>query len=537
MKRSPAPWIRWAAAPPLAFLAWFFAYPLVSILFEAFRGADRTLAESLAATSLARVTWFTLWQAVASTLLTLVFALPVTYVFARYEFPLKRVLRAAITVPFVLPTVVVGSAFLALLGPRGLLGLDLSDTIWAILAAHVFFNVAVVVRTVGGFWSSLDPRLEDAARILGAGRWRAFKEVTLPLLRPSLAAASAIVFLFTFTSFGVVLILGGGLRFATIEVAIWRRVFISLDLQGAALLSLIQLVGVAAVLLAYSRYQARAATRQSLSRPIDTARAPASAREWAGVGGILVVTLGLLAAPVLVLLERAFRTVDGYGFDHFLALGQMDAAFVVPPTTAIANSLRFGLLAAVLAVVIGGLAAVVVSYGSGPGARWFDALLMLPLGTSAVTVGFGFLVALDWPIDLRTSVWLIPIAHALVAIPFVVRSVVPVMRSVQEKLREVAATLGASPLQAFREVDLPIISRALMVGAGFAFAVSLGEFGATAFIARPNVPTLPIAIERFLGRPGTASFGAAMAMSAVLMVVTAFSVSVIDRFRIGRGEF
>jgi thiamine transport system permease protein len=106
-----------------------------------------------------------------------------------------------VTVPFVLPTVVVGSAFLALLGPRspstpllaGVLGdaaptLDLRRTVTAILLAHVFFNYAVVVRTVGGPVVDLDPRLEDAARVLGASRWRTFREVSLPLLRPAIAS-------------------------------------------------------------------------------------------------------------------------------------------------------------------------------------------------------------------------------------------------------------------------------------------------------------------------------------------------------------
>ena len=117
-------------------------------------------------------------------------ALPGAYVFARYRFPGKSLLRTLATVPFVLPTVVVGTAFLALIGPGGLLGVHLDGTIWAILAAHVFFNYAVVLRTVGGLWSHLDPRLEEAARMLGAGRWRTFTRVTLPLLRPALAAAS-----------------------------------------------------------------------------------------------------------------------------------------------------------------------------------------------------------------------------------------------------------------------------------------------------------------------------------------------------------
>ena len=166
------------------------------------------------------------------------FALPIAYVFARYEFPGKRVLSALLTVPFVMPTVVVGSAFLALLGSRSPLGVDLSRTIWIIFAAHVFFNLSVVVRTVGGLWSHLDPRLEEAARSLGATRWQAFRTTTLPLLRPAIVAATSIVFLFTFTSFGVILILGG-LTYATLEVEIYRQTTSFLNFPIAAALAIL----------------------------------------------------------------------------------------------------------------------------------------------------------------------------------------------------------------------------------------------------------------------------------------------------------
>ena len=123
------------------------------------------------------IAWFTLWQAALSTVLTLLVGLPGAYVLARYDFPGKRVVRALVTVPFVLPTVVVGSAFLAL---------GVQPSLGAILLAHLFFNYAVVVRTVGGLWSHLDPHQEEAARVLGASRWRAFRSVTLPALRPAL---------------------------------------------------------------------------------------------------------------------------------------------------------------------------------------------------------------------------------------------------------------------------------------------------------------------------------------------------------------
>ena len=538
-RTNPVPWL--LAALPLAFLGYFFAYPLARILWRGLTpdGAFTTtvFTDVLSNGSLIGVAWFTLWQAAASTALTLVLALPGAYVFARYDFPGKRLLRAAVTIPFVLPTVVIASAFLALVGPDGVLGIDLQGTIWVILAAHVFYNYAVVIRTVGGLWAHLDPQLPQAARMLGASPWRAFTRVTLPLLRPAIAAASAIVFLFTFTSFGVILILGR-LRFATLEVEIFRQTSTFLDLSTAAVLAIIQLVGVGAILIAYARYQDRRSVEQRLAPAAAAARRPHGRREWAFVAANIAAMAAMLGAPIAVLVERSLHTESGYGFGFYRSLTEETSALFVTPVIAVRNSLGFAAIATVLALGIGLMAATVVAYRRGGVSQWFDALLMLPLGTSAVTIGFGFLIALDWPVDLRRSVVIIPIAHGLVAIPFVVRTVAPVMRSVQHRLREAAAVLGAAPSRVWREIDLPIISRASLVGAGLAFAVSLGEFGATAFIVRPDTPTLPIAIFRLLGLPGRASFGRAMAMSTILMLVTGLAILAIERFRVGNvGEF
>jgi thiamine transport system permease protein len=185
-------------------------------------------------------------------------------------------------------------------------------------------------------------------------------------------------------------------------------------------------------------------------------------------------------------------------------------------------------------MVLGLLAAAALAPSSGRAGRVVDLTLLLPLGTSAVTVGFGFLVALDEPVDLRASPWLIPIAQAVVALPFVVRTVTPVLRSIDRRLREAAAVLGAGPGRVWREVDLPLVLRALLIAAGFAFAISLGEFGATTVIARADTPTVPVAIDRLLGRPGLLNAGQAFALSTVLMVCTAAAVLLVDRVRTGR---
>jgi thiamine transport system permease protein len=248
----------------------------------------------------------------------------------------------------------------------------------------------------------------------------------------------------------------------------------------------------------------------------------------------VAAVVALLGLPLALLVERALSTPSGYSVANFTSLFGESArsALFVPPIEAVQNSLVFGATATAICLPLGLLAAAVIAHRRGTLADAFDALLMLPLGTSAVIVGFGFLVALgQLPIDLRTSVVLIPIAHALVALPFVVRATVPVLRSIDQRLRDAAAVLGASPARTWRALDLPIVSRAAMVGASFAFAVSLGEFGATLFIARPEAPTMPIAIFRLLSQPGSAAFGQAMAMATLLMAVTALAALAFDRLR------
>jgi thiamine transport system permease protein len=155
---------------------------------------------------------------------------------------------------------------------------------------------------------------------------------------------------------------------------------------------------------------------------------------------------------------------------------------------------------------------------------------MLPLGTSAVTLGLGLLItSARGPVDLRGSWLIVPIGQALVAMPLVLRTVLPVLRALDPRLRDAAALLGAPPWVAWRTVDLPILSRALGVSAGLAVSVSLGEFGATSFLARAGSPTMPIHIAHLLERPGESNVGQAAALSIILLVLTASAAAVAER--------
>ena len=517
---------------PLAFLALFFVFPLASILERGLR-SEGDLASPLDVVTdrvTREVVWFTAWQAVASTALTIVVALPAAYVLGRFTFPGRALVRALVVVPFVLPTVVVALAFLALL-PDGL------ERGWAaILVAHAFFNVAVVVRVVGTFWAGLDPRVSEAAATLGAGPWRRLREVTLPLLAPSLAAAAAVVFLFSFTSFGVVLILGGP-SYSTIEAEIYNQAVRLFDLRAAAILSLVQLACVALTVWIMLRLETRLSVAGHLRSERETLRRPSTRRERAVIVGSLGGLGIFLGLPLAVLVERSLAVGDGYGFDAYRQLTRPTSALLATPWEAVLNSVLYAAAATAIAVVVGGLAAFAIA--GRRGARVLDGLLMLPLGASAVMLGFGFVIAFDrWPVDFRSAPWIVPVVQALVALPFVVRAVAPTLRAIDERQREAAALLGASPGQVRREIDLPIVGRALAVAAGFAFAISLGEFGATVFLARPDNPTLPVAIFRFLGRPGEVNAAQAYALAVILMGVTVVSVVLVERIRRrGDGEW
>ena len=429
--------------------------------------------------------------------------------------------------PFVLPSVVVGVAFHALVtrgGPLEALGLD--GTLTAVVAALAFFNYGLVVRTVGTMWSRLDPRAVEAARALGASPMRAFATVTLPALAPAIASAASLTFLFCATAYGVVLVLGG-VGIGTIETEIYRLTTQYLDLRGAAVLSVVQLGVIALALWVAERARAATQTRLRLRTEVPAGRlraadAPALAVTAATVGGLLV-------APMAVLVARSLQRDGAWTLANYTDLGSTGgrSALLVTVWEAAANSVSVAVAAAAIALSLGVAVCLVVSRR--PRSRTLarvitglDAAFMLPLGVSAVTVGFGFLITLARPpLALTRSWWILPLAQAVVAVPLVVRTLLPALCAIDPRQREAAAALGAGPGRVLATVDGPQLLRAGGLAAGFALATSLGEFGATSFLARPQEPTLPVVVYRLIGSPGSQNQGMALAGGVVLAVGSA----------------
>ncbi len=504
-----------AGAVAATALALGVATPLVAL-------AVRTLDAASTATWVDPAVWATVGrttaQAAASTAASLLLGLPAAWALARTDLPLRSAWRALFVVPFVLPSLVAGIAVLAWVGPRGLLGIDLRDTWWVLVLAHTFYNVGLVARVVGGHLAEAGPRLQEAAATLGAGPWRRFRRVTLPTAAPALVASGTLVFLFCFTSFGVVLVLAPAPAFATLEVAIYRQVARSFDLGTASALALLQLVFVMALAVPYLRASAR------LAQPVERGRAagPQGGRLWALLA---VAPAGLLVvAPLAALIVHALVPPAGASFVAAWRALTTPSGLVglTDAPTALANSLRFAGMGTVLALALGGAIAFAVVRG---GWRWLDAVGLAPWAVSAVTLGLGLLLVAP---ALASSVWGVPVAHALLATPLVARVGTTALAAVPTSWREAAATLGASPARALWRLDLPLTRAAWATAAAFAAATSLGEFGAALLLRRPETTTLPVAIAERLGRPGPAAYAEALALAVLLAALIALVVGVVD---------
>ena len=474
------PYRRWAgplAVTPAVFVVIFAILPTVVIARRV--GSIDAVSDILANPSVREALWFSLWQSLLSAIVCLALSLPITWVLSRFEFRGRKLVRALVTIPFLLPTVVVGVAFLAMLPDR------LDYTPIAIILAHAYFNVAVIVRVVGARWESISTNLVPAAQTLGASPLQASTTITLAILRRSILTATSLVALFSFTSFGVVRMLGGPSR-STIETEIYSRAVLIGDLDGAVVLAVLQVIFLIAVGIIVLRGES--VTPRRTGQVVVDRRTLRASRQRVIVGGIVAVTAMWTVAPWWAAVSRS---IGGWGF-----IGEPEFR------SALSISLRTALACAVFASVLGTCSALATNYG-GAWSRLVSRLTALPLTISAVVIGFGFLITFDQaPFDLRSSWIITPLAHSLIAIPLATIVVSQATRAIPRDLSAAAMTLGASPRRAWWTVDGPLLTKAIASAAALSAAVSLGEFGASSFLSRRDSTTLPVLISQELSRPG-----------------------------------
>jgi len=539
---------------PLLFLVAFYVLPLGVVFQKALEGFQESFLNNGLLNKIGEPLVFTVYQAGLSVILTVLVGFPIAYVFSHFEFKSKGFFRTMVTLPFILPTVVVAAAFNSLLGSSGWINLlmmrffnlesppiQIMNSLGIILLAHVFYNTSVFVRVVGAAWAQLETEQEQAASTLGATTWQRFWLITLPLLKRSIISAVLMVFLFDFTSFGVILLLGGP-AFTTLEVEIYLQTTQMLNLPLAGILSVVQM----AITLLISWFMLRD-TRTGMVTFLpdiknERLQHPSHTKQKIFLGILLIFLLLFFVLPEISLLARSLLIVDidsavggtfnvKFTLDFYKELFQntRDSLFYISPFEAMKNSISYALSTTVSAITLG----IIAAYGllNFHKVKILRALVVLPLGTSSVTLGLGFLLAFNRLAFFKQFPQvLIPIAHTLVALPVVINTLYPAFSAIPENLRAAAGNLGASPIKILQKIDLPLIRRSLLVGALYAFILSLGEFGATSFLTRPEYPTMPVAIYRYLNLPGTLNYGQTMAMACILLVVCTLSMLVMERF-------
>lgn len=426
-------------------------------------------------------------------------ALPLAYLF-RYRFWGRSFLLAFSSVPFVLPTIVVAMGFLSLVGPRGLLGVNLYGTLWVLLWASVLYNLGLVLRPLVSLLPTLEAPLA-AARTLGATPFRAFIRVGVPLLLPALLSGGSLVFLYSFSSFGVPLLLGGP-RWSTLEVETYNALAYRLAFPEATALVLMQLTVSFLVMQVYLRLQAGLSL--SLSG-YGAAKPLVGFRAWA-LAVLVWLFFAVLYSPLAALMAQALAQPMAWQ-------SVWQSPDFTPAGFALSNTVRFTALAMLLVFPLGLLYAFAVWRGN----RWLDYVGLLPLLVSPVAVGLGYLLA--YP-ALRGSLSLLIVAYALLSYPLLARALLPALRALPQSVLEAARTLGATPWRVLSRVEWPLTRRAVFGGLALALAAVLGEFGSTLVLTRPEWTTLSMAIYERLGRPGALPFQEALVLASLMMLLS-----------------
>lgn len=510
---------------PIAFIGITFYYPVLRVL--GLGVGPHFNSSSPTEIGVWPVLWFTIWQALLSTAICLLLGIPGAYILYRKSFPGVNLVRALITVPFMLPSLVVAIAITEF---GNLIG-GLSP-ITAIILANVFANFSVVVRTVGSAWQNLNHQADEEAELAGAGRFQSTLKVVLPQLRSAIRSSSALIVLYCSCSYGLVLSLGGG-KVNTLETAISTSVLQRLDLQHGSALAILQILFSVAAFTA-SRW---GGTNPLSFEPENGKSLRLDRRDRpAAIFTFLVICI-LLLLPMVLVFGRAFISESGFTLSNFLLLDTHGYRDLLNITFAEAslNSIRNLTVATVISLLIGGTVSYLLAERTrvsskkikrtDPNEIFLDAVFLMPIGVSSVVLGLGYLISFSW---LRSSWFVLPLVQSVIAIPMVIRVLYPALLSIDNSPREQAMTDGAKARQVFFQIDLKIVRPALETAVAFTALVSLGEFGAASLLSYGDQSTVPMLLFQLIARPGEQNYGMALAVAAILAFVTTLIVMLVS---------
>lgn len=526
---------RGLAFPALIVLLFLFALPLYFTFSKAFEGGFDTLKSVFTSPYSYRLVRFTVVESLLSAFISCLIALPFAAFYASYDFKLRKLTMTLSALSFTIPSILVVLGFVIFYGNNGVLNnmlksifsLDESPirilyTFPAIILAHVYLNLPVAFNLITNGWTSLARSEEMASYTLKKGKMKTFLSITLPKLRGVIANAFVIIFLFCFSSFAIVMVLGGSPEYSTLESEIYRRAHISLDYSGASALSIFSfIITTIALSLSYiGRRKEKMERRESALKKI---------RKKKGKVLAALMTLAMLLfilPPMLSILYRSFFDRRGdFSLESWNTIFSASSFL-----SAILNSLFIAMTSAVLATV---LAENIAMYSVKCKSRIAPLFATLPLATGSVTLGLGynFLAANIGLSSIYTDYLLILATHLVLSIPFAIRTMLPGAKEIPQRVSEASYTLKKSAFETYMRTERPLLKSYRRKAFIFAFALSLGEVNATLALAGGKITTLPILIYRLIG---SYNYQGASALGSVLLIL-AFIVFIMGE-RIGKKE-
>jgi len=527
------------------FFLLFLILPVVTVFVRAFSGLTpagllTTIVETVTSPRTGSIITFTIWQAFLSALIGTLLALPVAYMVSHYRFRGRRFLFSLSLVPFVLPSIIVVVCMISFYGQSGLINsvlgtqFNLVYSFRGIILAHIFYDFSLAIRVIATSWRSIDRRYRETAESLGDQGRGIFFRVTLPLLAPALVTGFVLIFMYTFLSFGIILVFGG-IRFSTIEVAIYQEMFVNLDLSTAAVYALIQIAFSFLFLrLSSSSLHAVRGTAPGSQRELPQLAAAPPARRWAmRVYGALVVIF--LLGPILTMFARAFGSLSGaLSLENFRELlapvaGERNVESVLRSSVPGVVVRSIGIAAAsgtVTILIAGGLAVAL----RGRRATLWESLLQAPIGVSLVTLSLG--LRLFWS-GVMPPLLLIVAGQFFVGFPLVFRILRSGVEELPETQLQAASILGASRWRAFCEIEFPLLRRTFLNGYAYALALPFADLTVVLAAGQGRVATFPVAIYRLIG---FRSFDLALALSVIYIALCLALFAVIDATSISRSN-
>ena len=489
-----------------------------------------------------RVIFFSIYQAILSAFLSIIFGFPGAWLLTHYNFPGEHWFRKLTYLPFILPSILVVLAMVLFFGNNGwvnralmtLLGTDEPPvhflySLSGILIAHVFYNFPIAMKIIADQWGKISLKYLQAARTLGAGQKRCFFTITLPLLLPSIGSAFILIFLLCMNSFAIILVLGGGIRYTTIEVLIYQLARIELNFSGATSLALLQgglsLLGIVILL---RRRDGSFEQHSGFKRSLPKALKEGSLKAWLGlfwIAVLLIFAMGPLAAIFLDSFRKFEQGQWIYTIEWYRKLFSWSEnnQFLL----SLWNSLLIGIGSALLSSLCGLGLVSFIAYSKGLRRNLWEILTLFPLVLSTVVFGVAWFHFYQRHLtEIIPLIFVVIAMHALLTCPYWIRVVLPTLENIPTQWHSESKMLGKRSFEYGFQILWPWLRKTFLIAFFFSFSLSLGELNSTMMIADETVRTLPLEIY---GAISGYRFSYASAVGVILLFLSVSTFFVVER--------